>query len=141
MHTYSTLDCDLSTGVCSLCGFKGEPHWRHNCPVKMKDAGLRCEAPAFGPGAELHTMLEQLGFKLGDCASGCKEWIDQMNFWGAAGSREHRQEIIDHLEKQKDAAALKDKIKAGALALAAGLPLSVEGLVTEAIERAGRKVK
>ena len=55
------------------------------------------------------------------------------------GRRLHRQEIIDHLETQKDAAALTTKLKAGALALAAGLPASLEGLLMEAIRRADAK--
>ena len=48
----------------------------------------------------------------------------------------HRAEIIAHLESQKDAASLTAKLKAGALALANGLPLTIGGLVDEAIARA-----
>jgi hypothetical protein len=96
--------------------------------------------PNHGPGTELHSMLQTLGFKIGGpgCGNGCQAWIDRMNHWGVDGCREHRDEIIDHLERQKDNAALSAKLKAGALALAAGLPLTIGGLVDEAINRANK---
>jgi len=119
--------------------------WQCNaCPFENKRCGespvqiaLPPAAPTSGPGTELHAILSKLGFKIGGpgCGNGCQAWIDKMNRWGVAGCRENRQAIIDHLNKNKDAATLTEKIKAGAFALAAGLPLTVEGLVDEAIRR------
>jgi hypothetical protein len=59
-----------------------------------------------------------------------------MNACGPSGCREHRAEIIRHLESQKDA-SLAEKLRAGALAMANGLPLTIGGLVDEAIKREG----
>ncbi len=129
--------------VCSICTFHDLPIVQLALtvprPIKhrviAKGAGAaKLKGPTTGPGKELHGLLTQLGFSIGGCS--CKSWIAKMNRWGVDGCRQNRQQIVDHLTSMKDAASLTEKLKAGALAVANGLPLTIGGLVDEAIERA-----
>lgn len=110
------------------------PGQEHACSGRFPWANAKPEVPQFGPGTELHKLLHQLGFSIGGCS--CQKWINKMNVWGVDGCREHRAEIIAHLETMKDAASLTEKLKAGALAIKGGLPLSVPALVDLAIAAA-----
>lgn len=60
----------------------------------------------------------------------------QMDEWGPAGCREHKEEILAHLRKAYSKTDWATVLKAGMIALAQGLPLTIEGLVDLAIERA-----
>ena len=91
------------------------------------------------PGTELHDILKAMGFGINTAGCGCQSMINKMNAWGPKGCREHRDEIIAHLEQQADAASIIDKIKAGAFAIAHGMPLSIAGLVDHAIDQAEAK--
>jgi hypothetical protein len=117
------------------CSNYDNPKLLHReCGKARTSAADLLPVPEHGPGRELHELLEQLGFNIGGC--NCQEWIDRMNRWGVDGCREHRAEIIAHLEEEKDSATLTEKLKAGVLAIANGLPLTIGGLVDEAIRRA-----
>jgi hypothetical protein len=119
--------------ACNICGLP--IGWKDGPRPKIQrtQPATVTIAPQFGPGTELHKLLHAMGFTPGGC--NCDAWRDRMNTWGVDGCREHRQEIIDHLESMKDSATLKDKLRAGVLAVANGLPLTIPGLVDEAIRR------
>jgi hypothetical protein len=67
---------------------------------------------------------------------GCNDWIRKMDAWGPAGCREHREEILAHLQKSYDQTTFWQRTKAAAVAILNGLPLSIAGCVDEAVLRA-----
>ena len=88
-----------------------------------------------GVGTELHKLLESLGVKPTascQCAAKRAEWDRN----GVAWAREHKAEIVAHVQEAYDAASVLDKLRAGANAMTQGLPMTIEGLVEEAIRRA-----
>lgn len=90
-----------------------------------------------GPGAELKKLFTSLGIsKTKDC--GCAAMIAQMNVWGVVGCRlpENRLVILDHLQKHYGASSVLTKAKAGAIAWWTETPMTLEGLLDLAIERA-----
>jgi hypothetical protein len=60
----------------------------------------------------------------------------KMDAWGPAGCREHRGEILAHLESAYSSTDWPTVLRAGTLAIAKGLPLTIEGLLAEAMRRA-----
>lgn len=115
--------------VCDRCGLRRLTHHPlariHHC----------CSAPPAGPGTELHNLVAELGITP-TATCGCEAMRRQMNDWGPAGCREHREEILAHLRTAYDEASVATKMKAGVLVLAKWLPLTLEGLLDEAIRRA-----
>src|SRR5262245_42478936 len=89
-----------------------------------------------GPGVELIQILRQLGAP--DCER-CKEYARQMNGWGAEGCKERRNEIIGHLEDERQQLTWWNQMLMAGLAIRHGLPLTTGGLVDEAITRAETK--
>jgi hypothetical protein len=65
----------------------------------------------------------------------CIELAHKMNAWGVEGCRRRRREIIAHLKVGYGAAPLTAKLLAGAVAIATGLPLTLDGLLDEALRR------
>jgi len=129
-----------------LCNIQGEvvtlpPSLEKKLSIEIKEKEEVMKKG--GPGTELHNMLDKLGFRLDpkDLSCGCKSMIDKMNRWGAEGCKKenNRKEILEHLNKQKHLTPLGGKLKAGALAIKHGLPLTVEGLLDEAIKKADAK--
>jgi hypothetical protein len=53
-----------------------------------------------GPGDYLHQMIRRWTREEIRQGCGCDSWIRKMNDWGPAGSREHIDEIVDHILKQ-----------------------------------------
>lgn len=99
------------------------------------------EVQQHGPGTELKTMLASVGIQPGaNCP--CREMMRKMNRWGVAGCREHRGEIVMHIQQQMQGRSWRDKLAAAAKAAANGLafqldPRDIPGsLVDEAIRRA-----
>lgn len=87
------------------------------------------------PGAELKRLFAGLQITKTDGCN-CDEWISRMNAWGIAGCQEHRGEILTHLNKAYKSASNLTKIQAGFAAFSQGLPLTLEGLLDEALRRA-----
>jgi hypothetical protein len=81
------------------------------------------------PGTSLHRLRPKEG-------CGCGAMIAQMNAWGVEGCRRRRREIIAHLKQAYGEATLLTKLTAFGQALANGLPLTLAGLVDEALRRA-----
>jgi hypothetical protein len=90
-----------------------------------------------GPGTELVEMLKQMAD--GDDCPTCPLRAAQMNIWGVKGCREHFDEIVGWLQESADKLNLIQYLAAGAKAAATGLPLTIPGLVTEAIRRCEAK--
>ena len=107
----------------------------------QKQIEEQMSTPNYGPGTELHLILDKLGFRLDPKNLGCKcqAMIDKMNRWGVKGCRDHKAEIAKHLNEQKHLTPMKEKINAGILAWTAGLPMTVDGMIDEAIARAEKK--
>jgi hypothetical protein len=117
--------------ACEVCNRKWLTHW----PIERIHHACESQNPAHGPGTELSVIFRELGIT-GKCGQGCPEWIAKMNAWLPDGCREHRTEIIEHLTTAYNSADVLTKLKAGANALVKGLPLSLDGLLELAIERA-----
>ena len=58
-----------------------------------------------------------------------------MNEWGPEGCRERRNEILEHLDEEFDAASLTTKAVALGMAIWKGIPLSLNGILELAITR------
>ncbi len=122
---------------CEVCGF-GNPS-----PAMIDRVGhfpdqiyRECDKDkSFGPGTALHRLIEQLGLRSQECF-GCQGMIANMDKWGAEGCRgEHWQEIVERLENKFAELSLAAKAKAGILALAKGIPLSIPELLELAIQQ------
>jgi len=127
---------------CPVCGYSPRRKYatppRHLCgnsPQRPVTA-----SPTHGPGTTLKSILSELGIKpTANC--GCDAMVAKMNQWGADGCRLHREEILTHLHQAYNVSNILTKLKAGILALGQGLPLTLEGLLDEAIQRAEAKVQ
>ena len=79
-----------------------------------------------GPGTQLKNMLGWVGIRAKEKGCGCRSYQKKMDRGGPQWCRDHKQEILDHLEKE---------------AKKRGLPfvrLAAEKLVDLAIRRAER---
>jgi hypothetical protein len=110
---------------CWLCWCLANEPWRLPHAAPARSAGR--------PGSELASLLHRLGFPT--CGQ-CQQMARQMDSWGVSGCRQHLAEIHDWLQAQAARTGLLARAAAGVQALAAGLPLTVAGLVAEAIRRA-----
>jgi hypothetical protein len=93
-----------------------------------------------GPGFELHQIFGSLGVEM-QAGCSCRKRIKQMNAWGAAGCREHFQEIVDGLKKDQDKYSWGTKFRAAMGTVKTGLVFRINpldplpSLVEEAIRR------
>lgn len=104
-------------------------------PPKKEKPPEAAPAPQFGPGAELKAILNQMGaMKYDGCQ--CPAWVSKMNRWGVAGCKEHFDEIVAHLADERSKVEWRRLISMGRLAVIYGLPVTIRGLVKQAIARA-----
>ena len=85
-------------------------------------------------GDALTALLREYGLASKSSCS-CKSWAGKMNEWGVAGCREHRAEIVAHLGEAYHAATWWDTFTAAGSAVYHSLPLTLGGMVDEAIRR------
>lgn len=86
-------------------------------------------------GDELKSLLKEYGIKpIKTC--GCDSWAAKMNEWGSEGCSLHRAEIIAHLNTSYHASTWWDTFRAAGNAVIKDLPLTLGGMVDEAIIRA-----
>ena len=85
-------------------------------------------------GDALTALLREYGLAAKSTCS-CKSWAGKMNEWGVAGCRDHRAEIIAHLAEAYHAATWWDTFRAAGSAVYHSLPLTLGGMVDEAIRR------
>lgn len=86
-------------------------------------------------GDELTRLIAEYGIKpVKSC--GCDSWKQKLNEWGVEGCMSNRQAIIDHLNTAYHAATLWDTFRAAGNAVMKDLPLTLGGMVDEAIRRA-----
>jgi glycosyltransferase involved in cell wall biosynthesis len=95
---------------------------------------------AAGPGTELTAIFTELGITP-KASCKCKAKAAQMDAWGIAGCREHRAEIMEWMREAYDTATWSEKATAAWNAMRKGLPLTLEGLLDLAIERAEAKAR
>jgi hypothetical protein len=102
-------------------------------PPNVPRPGL--QPPAEGPGTELKKILDALGI---EPTNGCQCAARQaeMNIRGVEGCNRTRAELLGWLKEGYDESALTEKVAALAMALSKGLPLTIEGVLDEAIRRA-----
>lgn len=97
--------------------------------------------PSQGPGTELKALLASVGIHPGPTCP-CHDMARKMDEWGVTGCREHRGEIVMHIQGQMGNRSWREKLSAAAKATASGLafrlsPTDIPGsLVDEAIRRA-----
>lgn len=89
-----------------------------------------------GTGTELLMMLKTMGAQ--DCER-CENYARWMNAIGPDACEHKRNEIIGHLEDERRQLGWLDQLFMGGKAALHGLPLTVGGLVDEAIKRARAK--
>ena len=85
-------------------------------------------------GDVMTALIREYGLAAKSTCS-CKSWAGKMNEWGVAGCREHRAEIIAHLGEAYHAATWWDTFRAAGSAVYHSLPLTLGGMVDEAIRR------
>lgn len=105
--------------------------WTDDTPG-VTAAGTR--PPSISPGTELKKILAQLG---APACGACEGFARRMDVWGIEGCQARRAEIIAHLESQAVKLGWWATVKIGASAALHGLPLTAEGLLDEALRRAG----
>lgn len=134
MMQYTTEpDADGKRWVeCDTCDYKlhttlPPERVHHMCKGKKKRG--------HGPGTHLAIMLGQMGIKSeGSC--GCFEKQVQMDYLGSMGCRKERAKFLEHLKTAYKKADIPTKATALKLAIREGLPLTLGGLLDEAIRRA-----
>lgn len=98
-------------------------------------------APGYGPGTELKAIISSLGINP-SASCDCNAKARQMDQWGVAGCREHRDEIIGWMRSGQERWKWKDKLAAAAKAVTTGLAFKLDwsdpfpSLIDEAIRRA-----
>jgi len=91
--------------------------------------------PTEGPGTELKKIFAELLISpIASCE--CDAMANQMNAWGPDGCREHRDDILAHLQMAYDESTVLQALTAGAMAAVRWKPMTLEGLLNLAIERA-----
>jgi hypothetical protein len=103
-------------------------------PFKKEKPKQAVAYPVQLVGDELAKLLTQYGLSAKSSCS-CKSWAGKMNEWGVEGCRKHRAEIIAHLNEAYHAATWWDTFRAAGNAVMKDLPLTLGGMVDEAIRR------
>ena len=100
-------------------------------------------ATDFGPGAEAHAILAEMGFAISDVCP-CQARIASMNTWGVAGCRENRETIVGWFREASEKTGWVKKLLAApraAMKIPARHWIDVPGWLTdEAIRRAEGKI-
>lgn len=104
-------------------------------PPKTRPPKKTTVQPQSGPGTHLHAMLQQMGFRITETCS-CRSHIAEMNRLGPDGCRAIKDQIVRWLSEAKETVGLTTYVSAGTKAAWNRLPLTVAGLVDEAIRRA-----
>lgn len=124
---------------CSVCGTVYNPMPSGKFEADCPGGNSTPELP--GPGWHLKLVLSELGIRPDGCAGECHKMAAQMDAWGPAGCREHKQEIVAHLHKAYSKLAWHDVAAFAARAVASGLAFKIgfgdaaEWLVEESIRR------
>ena len=129
----------LTAKTCSVCGNLYPP----SPPGFRFVSNCKLATVCLPPGAWLMRLLALLGAKPDDAtACGCVAMAKKMDAWGPSGCREHRPEIVTHLQKSYSRLNWSDVGMFARRAIACGLawkinPLDICGsLVDEAIRLA-----
>ena len=69
----------------------------------------------------------------------CERYAKHMDLWGPTECRRRQRIIVDHLRDNAKRYGFHEWLKAGLFALWNRLPLTLEGLVEEAISRAEKE--
>lgn len=104
-------------------------------PFKFDKPKQVAKSPSPLVGDEMTSLVAEYNLAAKSSCS-CKSWEGKMNDWGVSGCREHREEIISHLSEAYHAATWWDTFKAAGSAVYHSLPLTLGGMVDEAIRRA-----
>lgn len=140
------------TWICPTCGLSapmraeeypvlcGRCQTLTETPQQSGKPGRRAKWKPGGPGTELMAIFKKLGIKPHDQrACQCAARATQMDAWGVAGCRQHRGTILAWLEEAYRSATWSETIWAGAKSLITRGPLSLAGLLEQAIGNAERK--
>jgi len=119
---------------CATCSVANYPAPQREIPLRSPMTRQHTIRPR-GPGTHLKIMIYQLGAYRPDGCN-CPEWVTKMNAWGPAGCREHLREIIEHLQEARSKIDWDKLFEMLKKALALGLPVTIKGLIREAIRRA-----
>jgi hypothetical protein len=84
-------------------------------------------SPGFGPGTQLKALLKTLGIEPSPKCD-CNARAMQMDVWGVAGCREHRDEIVGWMRDGQTRWGWKDKVAAAAKAVTSGLAFKLNPL-------------
>ncbi len=88
-----------------------------------------------GVGTELTKLIMEYGLSE-KAGCNCGPIAAELDGWGVDQAERRRDEIIAHLAKNRAKASWVEMVMAGTKAVANGLPLTLGGLVDEAVRRA-----
>lgn len=88
-----------------------------------------------GPGTELHKLIAELGITP-DASCGCEAMRQKMDAGGVEWCKEHRDEILAHLQTAYKSTDWATYLQAGLRSLGHLGPFTLGGLLDEAIRRA-----
>lgn len=139
-------DCLVTPKLCKLCPLVDKPCEPRPIPENLTEivtaAGLKQAKdnlpPGYGPGTELKKLFKTMGLKPKSSCQ-CDARAAKMDRNGIQWCRDNRDTILGWLAEGYDHAGWLEKLKAGALAVTHGLPLTLEGILDEAIRRAEAK--
>jgi hypothetical protein len=139
MSPRSVLICRGEVLTAEKCEAYRE-NWAESAVEGGKQVSAEVRQKAAGPGTELKKLIEQLGLvERKGCK--CRKMARKMNRWGTAGCREHKAEIVAHLNEAyhnltwTDVAAFALRAAAAGLAFKMATVGPAEWLVSEAIRR------
>jgi hypothetical protein len=90
---------DKTGKKCVNCGWR----WNHDTRFPRRVCtGIAQPQLQQGPGDHLHSLVRRYFGEQATLGCGCAEWINKLNAWGAAGCREHIDEIAERLLNQAD---------------------------------------
>ena len=102
-------------------------------------------APGYGPGTELHLILESIGINPSSSCD-CRGKQNLMDHWGVDGCRARFDEIVGWMKNNHERWGWRDKLAAATKAITTGLAFKLDvldpfpGLIEEAIRRAEAKI-
>jgi hypothetical protein len=104
------------------------------CAVQGTKATKAAAAASHGVGTQLMRLWRELRIKP-KRGCDCRTLARDMNKLGPAGCREQRDALLARMEKNAEKYGIADKLTAGVLALWQGKPLSIAGMLDEAIRQ------
>ncbi len=83
----------------------------------------------------MESLLRTMGFNEG-LGCGCNDFKRKMELWGPQGCRDNKNTIREWLKEKKQDVGILQMLMGGIAGVLNGQPLTIDGLIDEAIRRA-----